>query len=323
MVSHENAGAARPRHTVGRALIGAALLSSPCIVALAAPSLSGSPATSVTAAHYYAFQPAAGHGGKKLTFSITNKPSWAQFDPASGRLYGTPLPQTNVGKFANISISASDGACLAPFSITVLPLPNTPPRISGTPAAAVAVGGAYSFQPAASDPNGLRLAFAITNKPAWASFNTVTGGLSGTPTAANAGTYPNITITVYDGYQKAVLPAFSIAVQNSTAGGTPPAKPPVTSPPAGGSQTTGAATLVWQPPTQTTSGGTLTNLAGYHIYYGTTPNNLAQSVNVANPGVTRFVIGGLTAATWYFQMTAYDRNGIESPPTGIESFVLQ
>jgi Putative Ig domain len=320
MVSHENAGAARPRHTVACALIGAALLSSPCIVALAAPSLSGSPATSVTAAHYYAFQPGASNGGKKLTFSVTNKPSWAQFDSATGRLYGTPLPQTNVGQFANISISASDGgsrAYLAPFSITVLPLPNTPPRISGTPASAAAVGHAYSFQPTASDPNGLRLAFVIANKPAWASFNTATGALSGTPTAANAGTYPNITITVYDGYQKAVLPAFSIAVQSSTAASTPPVTPP-----AGGSQTVSAATLSWQPPTQTTSGGTLTNLAGYHIYYGTTPNNLSQTVNVTNPGVTRYVIGGLTAATWYFQLTAYDRNGMESPPTGIESFVL-
>ena len=328
MVFHENAGAggpwvprARPRHTVGRALIGAALRSSPCIVALAVPSLGGSPAGSVTAAHYYAFQPGVGGGGKKLTFSITNKPAWAQFDTATGRLYGTPLPQANVGKYANISISASDGAArayLAPFSITVLPLPNTLPRISGIPAAAVTAGHAYSFQPAASDPNGLRLAFVISNKPVWASFNTATGALSGTPTAAHAGTYPNITITAYDGYQKAVLPTFSIVVQGSTTASTPPVKPP----PTNGSQTTGAATLSWQPPTQTTSGGMLTNLAGYRIYYGTTPNRLAQSVNIANPGITRYVIGGLTAATWYFQMTAYDHNGIESPPTGVESFVL-
>jgi hypothetical protein len=310
---------------VRRALVGAALLSSPCIVVLAAPALSGSPASSVTAAHYYAFQPGASSGGKKLTFAIANKPSWAQFDAGTGRLYGTPLPQTNVGTYSNISISASDGtarAALAPFSIRVLALPNTPPRIGGTPAAAVAAGHAYSFQPTASDPNGLRLAFVIANKPAWASFNATTGALSGTPTAPNAGTYANITITVYDGYYKAVLPGFAITVQNSTAA-TPPVKPPPTTPPAAGSPTPGSATLSWQPPTQTTSGGVLTNLAGYHIYYGTAANNLAQSVNVANPGLTRYVISGLTAATWYFKMTAYDRNGMESPPTGTETLVLR
>lgn len=279
------------------------------IVAMAASvaMLTGAPATSVTAAHYYAFQPAVSGTGGALTFTITNKPSWAQFDPGTGRLFGTPLPQTNVGTFANIQIAATDGrtlVSLVPFSITVLPLPNATPSISGTPAAVVAPGQAYSFQPTARDPNGLQLAFVISNKPNWASFDATTGTLSGTPSAANTGAYPNITITVYDGYQKAVLPPFSIMVQ-------------------GGVATMGSATLVWQPPTETTSGATLTNLAGYRIYYGQAPNSLAQVITVANPGVTRYLIGGLLSATWYFQMTAYDMNGMESPPTAIQSVVMR
>jgi len=285
------------------------------IVAAAATVLIGTPATSVTAAHYYYFQPGVTGGGKALTFSITNRPSWAQFDPRTGRLSGTPLPQTNVGTYSNILISASDGTArvyLAPFSITVAPLPNNPPRISGSPAATVAPGKAYSFQPTASDPNGLRLVFVITNKPSWASFNAATGALTGTPTVANSGTYPNILITIYDGYQKAVLPPFSIVVQGASQP-TPPSAP----------QSSGSATLAWQPPTQNTNGSMLTNLAGYHIYYGTAPNNLAQTVNVPNPGVTRYVMSGLVAATWYFQMTAYDKNGMESPPTGIQSVVMR
>jgi hypothetical protein len=225
-------------------------------------------------------------------------------------LAGTPLPQTNVGTYSNILISASDGttrAYLPPFSITVVPLPSIPPRISGSPAAAVSAGNAYTFQPAASDPNGLRLVFAIRGKPAWASFNAATGALTGTPTAANTGTYSNIWIAVYDGYQKAVLPPFSIVV----------------SPGAAVAQSSGSATLSWQPPTQNTNGSSLNNLAGYRIYYGTRPDNLAQSVNVANPGVTRYVMSGLCASTWYFQMTAYDKNGMESAPTPAESLVIQ
>lgn len=144
--------------------------------------------------------------------------------------------------------------------------------------------------------------------------------MSGTPAAAHVGTYSKITITAYDGYQKAVLAPFSIAVKGTVAGGKPPV---VTPPPASVPQTTGSATLVWQPPTQTTNGSTLTNLAGYRIYYGTTANNLAQTVTVANPGVSRYVVSGLTTATWYFQMTAYDKNGMESPPTAVESVVMQ
>jgi hypothetical protein len=287
------------------------------------PMLTGAPATSITAAHYYAFQPAASGARKALTFAITNKPAWAQFDASTGRLFGTPLPQANIGTYANILISGTDGstrAYLAPFAITVLPLPNTPPSIGGTPAAAVAPGQAYSFQPTARDPNGLRLAFVIGNKPTWASFDATTGRLSGTPSAANAGTYSNITIAVYDGYQKAVLAPFSIAVKGTAAGGKPPV---VTPPPTSVPQTTGSATLVWQPPTQTTNGTTLTNLAGYRIHYGTTANNLAQTITVANPGVSRYVVSGLTTATWYFQMTAYDMNGMESPPTAVASVVMQ
>lgn len=312
----ETAGAGAPRQVLVRALVCAAILSSP-IAAFAAPVLSGTPVTSVTAAHYYSFQPGAvDSAGKKLVFAVVNKPSWAQFDSTSGRLYGTPLPQTNVGTFSNIAISASDGtssARLAPFSITVLPLPSTPPVISGTPATTVTPGQAYSFQPSARDPNGLRLTFGISNKPAWAGFNSATGALSGTPAAASVGTYSNIVITAYDGYTKAVLPAFSIVVQNSSSSGSlPPA----------GSSTTGSATLSWTPPTETTVGTPLTNLAGYHIYYGTTPS-LGKSVNLANPGLTRYVLSGLTAATWYIQMTAYDSAGMESLPTAVESIVVQ
>ncbi len=310
------AGAGRPRHSILRALKCAALLSSPSIAVIAAPVISGTPPATVTAAHYYLFQPAASDSaGKTLTFAIGNKPDWAQFDTHSGRLYGTPLPQSNVGTFSSISISVSDGASrayLAPFAIKVLPLPNTPPVLAGTPASTVRAGHAYSFQPTARDPNGLRLVFAIANKPAWAGFDSATGALTGTPTAANVGTWSNIVMTAYDGWSKAVLPAFSIVVQ--PAGSAPPPQP---SPSAAGS-----ATLSWSPPTETTGGTPLTNLAGYHIYYGTTPN-LGHEVTLPNPGLTRYVLNGLAPATWYFEMTAYDTAGIESPPTAREMIVMQ
>jgi hypothetical protein len=283
------------------------------MAAFAAPSISGAPANSVTAAHYYAFQPSATDPGKKLTFSITNKPSWAQFDASSGRLYGTPLPQTNVGTFSNIAISVSDGsarASLAPFSIKVLPLPNTPPTLAGSPAPSVATGHAYTFLPKSGDPNSLRLVFAINNKPSWATFDSTTGLLSGT--AGTVGTYSNITITAYDGWSKATLPAFNIIV--TPAASTTPTPPPVVA-------STGSATLAWTPPTENTNGGALTNLAGYHVYYGTTPE-VQQTLTLANAGLTRYVMTGLSKATWYFAITAYDRNGNQSDRTEVASIAV-
>ena len=273
-------------------------------------SLSGSPATSIVAAHYYAFQPSATDpSGAKLTYSITNKPSWATFDATTGRLYGTPLPQYNVGTSANIVISASAGtlhASLAPFSISVKALGNSPPVVSGSPAAAVTSGHSYSFQPTASDPNGLKIVFSALNLPSWATLNTSTGQVTGTPTAAEAGTYTGIVITAYDGYFKTTLAPFNITVESASA--------PTT--------TAASATLVWTPPTEHNNGTALTDLAGYRIYYGTTPS-LGKALAVNNPGLTRYVMTGLTNTTWYFAMTAVDKSGHESDRTQVESIVAE
>ena len=69
--------------------------------------------------------------------------------------------------------------------------------------------------------------------------------------------------------------------------------------------------------------GPLTKLAGYRIYYGLSRDSLAHVITVANPGISRYVVSGLLTATWYFQMTAYDRNGMESPPTAVESILMR
>ena len=84
--------------------------------------------------------------------------------------------------------------------------------ISGIPALAVAAGSRYTFRPTASDLGAAALSFAVKNQPAWLQFDAATGALSGTPTAANIGSYSQIQITVSNGTDTAALPAFSINV---------------------------------------------------------------------------------------------------------------
>jgi len=67
------------------------------------------------------------------------------------------------------------------------------------------------------DTDGPRKQFRIRSKPAWAQFDTSTGRLSGHPTAADAGHYDDISITVSDGIAYDSLPPFSIDVRQSTA----------------------------------------------------------------------------------------------------------
>jgi hypothetical protein len=181
----------------------------------ALPRIAGTPGLSVEAATAYRFAPTASDpDGQPLTFSIQNAPAWATFSPATGTLAGTPT-RAQVDTYRNIVISVSDGSAsvaLPAFSIVVESPPNQAPRISGSPDATVIAGTGYSFVPTATDTDVQALGFSIQNRPAWASFNPASGALTGTPTRAQVGVYGGITITVTDGIDTAVLPAFAITV---------------------------------------------------------------------------------------------------------------
>jgi len=63
----------------------------------------------------------------------------------------------------------------------------------------------------------------------------------------------------------------------------------------------------------------LTNLAGYTVYYGTSPDQLTESVKVTNPGLTAYTLSNLAAGTWYFAVTSYSSAGVESTRSGVIS----
>jgi hypothetical protein len=168
---------------------------------------------------------------------------------------------------------------------------NRAPTISGTAPPSVNASSPYSFAPTAADADGDTLAFSIQNKPAWATFNTSTGRLSGTPAPADVGTYSNITISVSDGKTSTSLSAFAIAVVTVS---------------------NGSATLSWTAPTENEDGSTLSNLAGYRIVYGTSASALTNTIQITNPSVTTYVVENLAPATWYFAVTAVNSTGAES-----------
>ena len=264
-----------------------------------APTLSGTPATSVTVGQVYTFRPAAADADKNtLGFSVQNKPVWATFSSATGQLSGTPTA-AYVGSYANVVISVSDGkatAALAPFKITVAAAQNKAPTISGTPAPSVNAGSAYAFRPTAADADRDTLTFSIANRPAWATFNAATGQLSGTPASASAGTYANVVIKVSDGKASATLAAFSITVADVSSG---------------------AASLMWIPPTQNTDGSTLTNLAGYRIVYGASATQLTQMIQLGNAGMSAYVVENLAPGTYYFALTVLRSSGAESADSNV------
>ena len=170
--------------------------------------------------------------------------------------------------------------------------------LSGAAPTTATVGQPYTFTPQVTGSSGT-VTFAVQNVPAWATFNPSTGTLSGTPQAANVGTFSNIAISASDSQISSSLPAFSISVAQANSG-------------------SGNVSLSWTAPTSNTDGTALTDLAGYKIYYGTSSTNLNTMVTVSN-GSTNYVIEGLTAGTWYFAISSYTTVGTESALSNVVS----
>ncbi len=284
----------------------------------AAPTISGTPNTRFGVNSWYSFQPTASDSASKtaLRYSIVNKPNWAKFSVQTGRLEGATPARAGTYSNIRISVRSSTGTATLPaFSIQVYSptsgggsggggTTNRPPVVSGTPATSVTVGNAYNFRPTGSDPEGRALTWSISNRPAWASFSTSTGALTGTPSASHVGTTSNIVISASDGTHRASLAAFNVAVTAAGSNG-------------------GSASLSWTPPTANTNGSQLTNLAGYRIYYGTSPTNLSRTVQLSNAGLTRYVLSDLSPATYYFSIRAVNSAGAESAGSNVVSKVVR
>ena len=154
---------------------------------------------------------------------------------------------------------------------------NTPPSLSGNAPGAVTAGQTYTFRPAANDPDGDPLTFSADNLPGWASLDSGTGEITGTPGDADVGVYEGIVIRVSDGSATDSIGPFRVDVL-----------------------------------AENEDGSALTDLAGYRIYWGTTPGSYPNSVSIDNPGLTTYVVDGLVAGTYEFVATTYNTAGVES-----------
>jgi hypothetical protein len=170
--------------------------------------------------------------------------------------------------------------------------------LSGSPVTTATVGNSYVFQPVASDADGDNLNFGIQNKPAWMGFNSVTGRLTGTPTAAESGkTYSGIVISVTDGQKTKSLNAFSLTIKSTSN----PAQ-------------LGAVSLSWTAPVARADGNALSmsEIAGYNIYYGTKAGSYTKAISINNASSSSATIDDLPLGTYYVVMTTRDTTGVES-----------
>lgn len=170
---------------------------------------------------------------------------------------------------------------------------------SGT---SVAIPGlSYSYVPTTAPLNG-ELIFSATNLPAWARVDPSTGAVSGTPTAADAGTSRIITVRASNGSRSVLVAGLTLSVPQTS---------------------TRAATLSWVAPVTNIDGSPLADLAGYIIYLGTGASALNDSIVLTDPSVTSYALNNLSAGTYYFAIAAYDSSGARSALSPVVSEILE
>ncbi|HEY6830356.1 MAG TPA: putative Ig domain-containing protein, partial [Gemmatimonadaceae bacterium] len=141
--------------------------------------------------------------GNALTFSAGNLPTGATFTPA-GVFSWTPT-FTQSGNY-NVTITVTDNGSPAQSDFEIVTITvgnvNRPPVLGAIAASQTATEGVSKTIPiSATDPDGDAMTFAGSNLPTGA---TLTDNLNGTatfawtPDFAQAGSFPNVTITVTD-----------------------------------------------------------------------------------------------------------------------------
>ena len=81
-----------------------------------------------------------------------------------------------------------------------------------------------------------------------------------------------------------------------------------------GTPTGESVSLSWVAPSTRTDGSYLstTDLAGYRIYVGTSATSLTPLVDLNDDTITQYTINTLSAGEYYFAVSAYDKDGLES-----------
>lgn len=139
--------------------------------------------------------------GDNLTYSASNLPTGASFDPMTQRFSWTP-GYDRAGLYSNVRFTVTDNGIPSlsankDITITVINV-NRPPVLDPISNQRVNEGKTLHFTVTANDPDGDDLTFSADSLPDKASFDPETQEFEWTPTRHQAGEYPGIIFSVTD-----------------------------------------------------------------------------------------------------------------------------
>ena len=129
----------------------------------------------------------------------------------------------------------------------------------------------------------------------------------------NVGNYTGVVYILESGPNGSQTLRIPVSLSVLASGSTTPPPPPsptgsATSPPPPPSGTaTGTVTVIWNANTEA-------DLQGYRVYVGTSSGARTQAFDVGNVTSTRLTLP--LGSTYFFVVTAYDKSGNESSPSG-------
>lgn len=196
-----------------------------------------------------------------------------------------------------------------------------PSALSLTAAKGGTASGVFNLQKSSTQPSS----YSISANQAWTSMSppygsthTITTEIDPVTVSVNTGTmnvgsYTGVVYIVESGPNGSQTLRIPVSLTVLPAGSATPPPPPsptggATSPPpppSGGS--TGTVTIMWNANTEA-------DLQGYRVYVGTRSGARTQSFDVGNVTSTRLTLP--LGSTYFFVVTAYDRSGNESSPSG-------
>jgi hypothetical protein len=167
----------------------------------------------------YSFEPTVNYLGDidSIVFTISNQPSWTDFNDNTGSLIGTPK-NSDVGEYSDIVIQASNNAYndkLEAFSIVVNNVNDAPLLSSNIPAQSLNVDSSFNFDASSyftdADIND-NLTFSVVNLPSGINIS-AQGVISGS--TSTVGSY-SIEVTATDTGDLKAQGNFNLTVSEPT-----------------------------------------------------------------------------------------------------------